>query len=103
MSVLHLTSENFNKEVKEKKGTVLVEFWAPWCGPCKMVAPIIEEVSQELSKEISVGKVNVDAEPNLAAEYGVMSIPTFIVFKNGKPEKTNVGFMPKEEIKKLLD
>ena len=103
MSVLHLTSENFNKEGKEKTGTVLVEFWAPWCGPCKMVAPIIEEVSQELSKEISVGKVNVDAEPNLAAEYGVMSIPTFIVFKNGKPEKTNVGFMPKEEIKKLLD
>ena len=103
MEVLHLTSQNFEKEVKDSEKKVLVDFWAPWCGPCKMVAPVVEEIAKELEGKVVVGKVNVDEEPTLAAEYGVMSIPTFIVFEKGEPKKSGVGFMPKEELKKLLD
>ena len=103
MEVLHLTSQNFEKEVKDSEKKVLVDFWAPWCGPCKMVAPVVEEIAKELEGKVVVGKVNVDEEPTLAAEYGVMSIPTFIVFEKGETKKSGVGFMPKEELKKLLD
>lgn len=102
-----LTSENFKKEVLESKEVVLVDFWAPWCGPCRMLGPVIEELAQEWSgKGVKIGKVNVDEESVLAGGYGVMSIPTLIFFKNGKVVNQMMGAQSKEkietELKKLI-
>lgn len=104
---LTLTSKNFNKEVLESKGATLVDFWAPWCGPCRMLGPVIEELAEEWSgKSVKVGKVNVDENSSLAQQYNVMSIPTLIFFKNGKAVNQMVGAQAKEkieqELKKLL-
>lgn len=99
---IKITLENFDEVVLQAKQPVLVDFWATWCGPCKMVGPIIEELSSELEGKVVVGKIDVDAQPELAQKFGVMSIPTLIIFENGKEAKRSVGFKPKEQIKALL-
>lgn len=102
MSVLKITSENYEEEVLNSKEKVLIDFYADWCGPCKMMAPVVEEVAEELEGKIKVGKVNVDENQDLAMEYGVMSIPTLVVIENGKAVKTLVGFRSKQELKEIL-
>lgn len=102
MAVITLTKENFEAEALKGDKPVLVDFYADWCGPCKMVGPLVAALSEE-SDAYKVGKVNVDASPELAAQYGVMSIPTLIVFKGGKVAQQAVGARGKEEIKKMLE
>ena len=88
---IKLSTENFEKEVLKSEKPVLVDFYADWCGPCNAMAPVIEELAKELEGKVKVGKINVDENPDIAVEYNVMSIPTLIVFKNGKEEKRLVG------------
>lgn len=97
-----LTKGNFEDEVLKSEIPVLVDFWASWCGPCKMLAPTVAQIAEEYSGKIKVGKVNVDEEESLSREYGIVSIPTVILFKNGKPEKTSVGLVPKETLVSML-
>ena len=101
MSVITLTKENFEKEVLRRDKPVLVDFWASWCGPCRMVSPIVDEIAEERS-DIKVGKVNVDEQQMLAAQFSVMSIPTLLVFKNGQVVNQAVGARPKQQILALL-
>ena len=101
MSIAIINQENFRSEVLEAKETVLLDFWAPWCGPCRMLMPLIEEIAAEHS-EIKVGKINVDENPDLATEFGVMSIPTLIVMKDGKPVNQAVGGRSKAAILAML-
>ena len=96
--ITNVTKENFDKEVMQAEGTVLIDFWAAWCGPCRMMGPIIEEIAEEKADTIKVGKINVDENQDLAMEYGVMSIPTIVIIKNGEVEKTFVGVRGKNEI-----
>ena len=98
-----LTKDNFEKEVNESDKTVLIDFWATWCGPCKMIAPAIEEIAEEFSDEVKVCKVNIDDEPSLATKFGITSIPTLLVVKNGEVVKTSVGYIPKEKIIGLFE
>lgn len=100
MSLIHLEKENFNDLIKE--GVVLVDFFAEWCGPCKMISPIISEIANELT-DIKVVKVNVDEHPDISQNYGVMSIPTLILFKYGKEVAKNVGFMPKDDLIEFIN
>ncbi len=102
MAEITLTKDNFTKEVIESDIPVLVDFWATWCGPCRMLAPVIEEIAKEYEGRVKVGKVNVDDENDLAASYQVASIPTVIYFKNGKSVSTSIGYKPKEELVKLF-
>ena len=102
MAELTLTGQNFEQEVLLAKEPVLVDFWATWCGPCRMLAPVIEEIANEYAGKVKVGKVNVDDERELALEYGVSSIPTVMVFQNGEVKETSVGYRPMEEIEQLL-
>ncbi len=102
MTALKLTQDNFEQEVLKADKPVLVDFWAPWCGPCRMVSPIVEEIAGEVADRAKVGKVNVDEEPELAARYGVMSIPTLIVVKDGKVVSSTVGAQPKQAILGML-
>lgn len=102
MSTLTITKENFEAEVMKSDKTVLLDFWAPWCGPCKMVSPIVDEIAQE-TKEIKVCKINVDEQPELAAAFKVMSIPTLTVLKDGKIIKSAAGAKPKSAILSMLD
>ena len=99
---LKLSSENFEKEVLNSEKPVLVDFYADWCGPCKMMAPVVEELASELVEKAKVGKINVDENSDIAVEYNVMSIPTLIIFKNGKEEKRLVGVRDKEELLNLF-
>lgn len=102
MAELTITKANFQSEVLDSDKPVLVDFWASWCGPCKMLGPVISEIAEERS-DIKVGKVNVDDEQDLATQFGVMSIPFVALFKNGQLVKSTVGFQPKEDILSLLD
>lgn len=99
--ITNVTKENFDKEVMQAEGTVLVDFWAAWCGPCRMIAPAVEKIAEE-HPEVKVCKINIDDEQELAIRHGVMSIPTLMVVKNGEIVNTAVGLRPKEEIEALL-
>ncbi len=101
MSVLRITQDNFEKEVLSSSKPVLVDFWASWCGPCRMMSPIVDEIAEE-REDIVVGKINVDEEPELATAYGIMSIPTLIIFKNGEVAEQIVGVRPKQQILDVL-
>ena len=99
---IELTAENFNEEVLESDLPVLVDFWATWCGPCRMIAPIVEEIAAEYDGKVTVGKINVDEEPELASAFEIDSIPTLMVFKNGEIAGTLVGLRKKEDIVALF-
>lgn len=103
MALVELTDRNFEKEVLKAEMPVLVDFWAPWCGPCRLAEPVIEELSKEYEEKIRVGKLNVDENPKMAQKYGVMSIPTVIIFQGGKEVKKQIGFPGKEGYKKLIE
>jgi thioredoxin 1 len=100
---VQLTDDTFKNEVMDAKGLVLVDFWAPWCGPCKMMEPIIEELGSSYRGRVKVGKLNVDENNRTAGDYGIMSIPTLILFQDGKEINRLVGFIPKAKIAKALD
>ncbi|MDD9271330.1 thioredoxin [Paenibacillus sp. GCM10023248] len=100
MAIVNVSDNSFKAEV-ESEGTVLVDFWAPWCGPCKMIAPVLEELDKEV-ESLKIAKVNVDDNPESAARFGVMSIPTLIVFKDGQPVDKVVGFQSKDSLKNVV-
>ncbi len=102
MSVIHITQENFEEKVLKAEGKVLLDFWATWCGPCKMIAPYVEQVAQE-REDITVGKIDVDEQPALAAQFGITSIPTLTVMEKGQVVKQALGYRPKADILKLLE
>ncbi len=102
MSEIVLTEKNFEEEVLKSEIPVLVDFWATWCGPCRMLAPTIAKIAEEQNGAVKVGKVDVDEEPMLAAKFGISSIPTLMVFKNGEVVKTSVGVIPKAAIEALF-
>jgi len=97
------TDQNFQDEVIKSNTPTLVDFWAPWCAPCRIVSPIIEELAKEYEGKLKVGKVNVDENPDSASQFGIMSIPSILVFKNGEPIKTMVGAQSKENFKKGIE
>ena len=102
MSEIIITKDNFEEEVLKSEIPVLVDFWASWCGPCKMLAPTIEQIAAEQEGKIKVGKINVDEQQELAAQYRVMSIPTLILFKDGEAAKQSVGVQPKAQIEAMF-
>jgi len=102
MSVLHITRDNFQEAVLESKQDVLLDFWAPWCGPCRMVAPIVEQIAEE-REDLILGKINVDEEMELANRFGITSIPTLILMRDGEAVKTLIGYRPKADIEKQLE
>jgi thioredoxin 1 len=103
MAVVTITKDNFDSAVLNSDKPVLVDFWASWCGPCRMVSPIVDEIGNESDDRYKVGKINVDEQPELAAKYNVMSIPTLMVFRNGQPAQTSVGVRSKQDILTMLD
>ena len=102
MSEIMITSENFDRVVMHSEKTALIDFWAGWCGPCRMLAPIIDEIAEEYADTVTVGKINVDEQPQLAAAFGVESIPTLIAFKNSVPLGALVGLQTKESVIDLI-
>lgn len=97
-----LTKDNFAAEVTNSLKSVLVDFWAEWCGPCRMLAPVLEEVAEAREADLAVGKVNVDEEPELAARFGIISIPTLILFDGGEPVKKTIGYLSRPELEEFL-
>lgn len=102
MSEIVITSDNFDEEVMQASKPVLVDFWATWCGPCRMLAPVIEELADEYDGKVIVGKIDVDECPDLAAEFGVSSIPMVVLFQNGEVTETVVGYRPKDYYEEIL-
>ena len=102
MSIIHVTKENFQEAVLEAKQDVLLDFWAPWCGPCRMVAPIVEQIAEE-NDALTLGKINVDEEMELAGQFQITSIPTLVLLKEGTVAATMVGYRPKADILKMLE
>jgi thioredoxin 1 len=103
MATIKITKHNFNQEVLNSKEPVLLDFWASWCGPCRMVAPTIDEISEEVEGVAKVGKINIDEESELASQFRVMSIPTLMVVKDGKVSAQAVGVRPKKDILRMLE
>lgn len=101
MAIVHVTDQNFNEEVAN--GVVLVDFWATWCGPCKMIAPVLEEIDAEIGDQVKIAKLDVDNNQATAAEYQVMSIPTLLLFKDGQQVAKTVGFQPKEALVEFIN
>ena len=102
MAEIQLNEQNFEQEVSRADLPVLVDFWASWCGPCQMLAPVIAEIAEEYAGKVKVGKLNVDEQPNLANRYGITSIPTVMLFKNGEVVSTSLGYRPKDELETML-
>ncbi len=102
MSVLSVSKHSFSDEVLSSSLPVLIDFWAPWCGPCRMLSPIVDEVAKDHRADLKVVKINIDEEPELAGEFGVMSIPTLVLMKNGKIAASAVGVRPKQQIEAML-
>ena len=100
--VHEITAANFDTLVLQNEKPVLVDFWASWCGPCKMMGPVVDNLADEMADKLVVGKINVDEQPALAQKFGVMSIPTLALFQNGKLQKTALGFMPKQKLLEVL-
>jgi thioredoxin 1 len=103
MTVTNLNTENFEKEVINSEKTVLIDFWASWCGPCKMMSPVVDQIAEELNDSVKVCKVNIDEEQNLAVKYNVMSIPTFVVIKDGKEVGRTIGVQDKNDIINIIN
>lgn len=97
MAIIHVSDQSFPTDV-ESTGTVLVDFWAPWCAPCRMIAPILEEIDKEIGDKVTIAKLNVDENQATASKFGIMGIPTLLLFKDGKPVEKVVGYQPKEEL-----
>ena len=102
MAVINLNEKNFEEEVVKSDKVVLIDFWASWCGPCRMMSPVIDQIAEEMGDSAKVCKINIDEQQNLAVKYNVMSIPTFVVLKNGKEVGRTVGVQDKQEIIKML-
>ena len=102
MSVIHGNSENFDKEVTESEGLVVIDFWAPWCGPCKMMGPVFDEISNEIS-DVKFVKINTDEAGDIANQFGIRGIPSILFVKNGEEIERIVGFRPKEELLKTIE
>lgn len=102
MAAIKFTADNFEAEVLKSDVPVMVDFWATWCGPCQMQGPVVEQAAEEMAGTVKIGKLNVDEEGSIAQQYGVMSIPTLIVFKDGKEVRRAVGFQTMEQLKKLM-
>ena len=100
--VITLSESNWDEEVVKSDKPVLVDFWAPWCGPCRIIAPIIEELAEEFDEQIKVGKLNTDENPNIAMRYGIRAIPTVILFKSGDVVDTRIGVQPKEALRQMV-
>ena len=103
LNIVNLTQDNFAKEVLESSTPILVDFWAEWCGPCKMIAPVLDELADEYDGRVKIGKVNIDNEQGLAAEYGVRAIPTLLLFQNGQVAEQIVGLKSKRDLKNSFD
>ena len=102
MAVSKVSDDNFESEVLKASGPVVVDFWAEWCGPCKMIAPVLEEISGALGSKVKIVKLNVDESPNTAAKYGIMSIPTLMIFKNGEMAARQIGAAPKQKLEQWI-
>lgn len=103
MAELEITKNNFTDEVMNSDMPVLLDFWATWCGPCRMISPIVKELAEEYSGKLKVGKVNVDEEAELASAFGITSIPTIVLIKNGKTVNSSIGFMTKDQLVKMIN
>ena len=102
-NIVNLSSENFEQEVLKAETPVLVDFWAEWCGPCKMLAPVLDELAQEYGAKLKVGKVNIDHDQQLSVQYGIQSIPTLLIFKDGQVKEQHIGMKSKSVLKDALD